>query len=239
MSTILNPLTFEDLVNERSYYIYGNKLKNDHIWNIYSIGTYETPTPKSKDKHGNWIQEPARIVNRYYDWEFLKEALNRIINNPEINLEALSDKLNSALVIGHDSKNQRIIITGLNEWQSTKISKYLGKIRSLLNEANDDYTFASQYNYGATLFFLMLFYIIRNDHQLIQDNSVRAMVERVNTIIAELEAYYKTIVNPVPYPEIVAEAIRTRGIRDIIESYMREPPPRIVVGKINTTVAQS
>lgn len=237
METIMNPLTFEDLVNGRPYYIYGKQQINDHGWKIYCIGTYGTPPPRRvrmQDGTISEIQDPDMIVNRCYDWRFLKNALNHIVNNQEINLEELNGKLNSALVSGRDARNHRIIITGLNEWQCTKISAYLSEIRGLLNEANDDYAFADGYNYGATLHFLMLFYIIQNNQVQIQNIEVRNMLERVNIVIEELEAYYATIVNPIPYPEIVQEAIATRGRHGIMESYMRELPPRIVVGRIAT-----
>ncbi len=60
------------------------------------------------------------------------------------------------------------------------------------------------------------------------------MIHAITSIIEELEAYYATIVNPTPYPEIVQEAIAARGRRGIMESYMDELPPRIVVGNITT-----
>jgi hypothetical protein len=236
MGTIPNPLTFEDLVNGRPYYIYGKQQRNDHGWKIYCIGTYATPPPRrvrTQDGSFNVIQDPDMIVNRHYDWRFLENALNRIVNNQEIDLDSLNGKLSSALVSGRDN-NRRTIITGFNEWQCTKISNYLREISGLLDAADDDYTFADGYNYGATLNFLMLFYVIRNNQDHIRNEEVRNMIGRVNMVIEELEAYYATIVNPTPYPEIVQEAIAARGRRGIMESYMDELPPRIVVGNITT-----
>lgn len=242
MGTIPNPLTFEDLVNGRPYYIYGKQQINDHGWKIYCIGTYATPPPRQQrmnDGTFNLIQDPDMIVNRHYDWRFLENALARIVNNQEIDLDSLNRKLNSALVTGRDNNNRRTIITGLNEWQCTKISNYLREISGLLDAANDDYAFADGYNYGATLHFLMLFYVIRNNHDQIRNEEVRNMIGRVNIVIEELEAYYATIVNRPQYPEIVQEAIATRGSRGIMESYMNDLPPRIVVGRIATMVAQA
>ncbi len=207
--------------------------------------TYATPPPRRvrmQDGTISEIQEPAMIVNRHYDWRFLENALIRIVNNQEIDLDSLNGKLSSTLVTGREIYYDRIwgrnryctTIIGFNEWQRTKISEYLDKINDLLDAADDDYTFADGYNYGATLNFLMLFYVIRNNQDQIRNEEVRNMTGRANMVIEELEAYYATIVNPTPYPEIVQEAIAARGRRGIMESYMDELPPRIVVGNITT-----
>lgn len=224
----MNPLTFNGLVAETEYTLYGCRLRRVPERNVFRVDQYS-------EAHG-------RVYNTYYDWRFLADALKRIVGHDTLSvcLETVNRQFRRELTTGQEivwvqqygyreRQVRTAIVQTYTEDQRTKLSEYFGWLENALYEADDDYAFADMYNYSATWFCLLILYVIRDNSAQIRDPAIREMLMRAATEFAALESYFATIVDAVPLPEEVATAVRERGQDAVIKSYMRGFGPRVVV----------
>lgn len=225
------PFTFERLVNNQTSHIYGVSVYDVPNWSpIFRVDVYGKPPLRQVynriTNETTYVQDPDRIIQNYYDWDILSDTLSRIMfNNTESRIyEDCLTYMNSTMRNLYSSIRDK-----LSMGQLEKIDKYFKLLRSDLNEANDDYSFADMYFYSSTWYSLIIFYLLCNDVDKINDNNVKMMIIRAKKELSQLEDYFASIVEPHPIPEIVQEAIRERGRDSIIQSYMRSFGSRIVV----------
>lgn len=243
----MNPLTFERLVRETEYTVFGRRLRRVPERNIFRVDYYN---PTVQDLRRPYIGQAeftptyGRVIHKSYDWSFLEDALKRIVGHDTLKvcLETVNRQLRRELSTGQEivwverfgyrERRVRTAIVqthGFTENQRTKLSKYFGWLENALHEADDDYSFADAYHYSATWFCLLILYVIRDNSAQIRDPAIREMLMRAATEFTALESYFATIVDAVPLPEEVATAVRERGMDAVINSYMGGFGPRVVV----------
>ncbi len=225
-----NPLTFDCLVRGDVYSLFGKRCIHVPERNMFRVDQYS-------EAHG-------RVIQTSYDWGFLEDALKRIIGRDTLDhcLETVNRHFRRELSTGQEivwvqrfmyrERQVRTTIVqthGFTENQRTKLSEYFGWLENALHQADEDYAFASAYNYSATWFCLLILYVIRDNSAQIRDPAIREMLTRAATEFTALESYFATIVYAVPLPEEVATAVRERGMDAVIKSYMRGFGPRVVV----------
>ena len=240
-----NPLTFDRLVAETGYTLFGSRISRIPARNIFRVDYYN-PTVQDLRRpymgQAEFTPTYGRVTQTSYDWGFLSDALKRIVGNDTYSLESINEQLRRELSTGQEivwvqkygyrERHARVSIVqthGFTENQRTKLSEYFGRLENALYEADDDYAFADMYNYSATWLCLLILYVIRDNSAQIRDPAIREMLTRAVTEFATLESYFATIVDAVPLPEEVATAVRERGMNAVIESYMRGFGPRVVV----------